>query len=173
MRVTAAATPHHTAGSVTSITPSGAEAAEAGVASAIEVGAMQDPLDNVMAAAFAVETLRIRHWLLRQAIGCLNHLFGMQLGMSVCALCVMSFFDIYYETFHVMGKYLMSDLITYSWMLHYAVRYLGIILISHYTTKQVGTYYLFTYIIYINSSAIYYRLINNIICVLTSGVRDT
>jgi hypothetical protein len=89
------------------------------------------------ATADAVETLRIRHWLLRESIGCLNRLFGVQLGMSVCALCVMSFFDIYYETFHVMGKYAMSGLIINCWMLHYAVRYMGIILMCHYTTKQV------------------------------------
>ncbi|XP_025206499.1 uncharacterized protein LOC112602568 [Melanaphis sacchari] len=94
------------------------------------------PAGGVAAAVDAVESLRIRHWLLREAIGCLNHIFGVQLGMSVCALCVMTFFDIYYETFHVMGKYAMSDLIFYCWMLHYAVRYVGIILMSHYTTKQ-------------------------------------
>lgn len=100
---------------------------------------LQDAPDSVAAIADAVETLRIRHWLLREAIGCLNNVFGVQLGMSVCAVCVMSFFDIYYETFHVMGKYAMSGLIVYCWMLHYAVRYMGIILMSHYTTKQVGT----------------------------------
>lgn len=98
---------------------------------------LQDSSDSVAATADAVETLRIRHWLLREAIGCLNNVFGVQLGMSVCAVCVMSFFDIYYETFHVMGKYAMSGLIVYCWMLHYAVRYMGIILMSHYTTKQV------------------------------------
>ncbi|XP_060837652.1 uncharacterized protein LOC132919804 [Rhopalosiphum padi] len=98
--------------------------------------AAKDASDSVMATADAVETLRIRHWLLRESIGCLNRLFGVQLGMSVCALCVMSFFDIYYETFHVMGKYAMSGLIVYCWMLHYAVRYMGIILMCHYTTKQ-------------------------------------
>jgi len=106
-------------------------------AAAVAVRTVQDPLGSVVAAAATVETLRIRHWLLREAISCLNRLFGVQLGMSVCALCVMSFFDIYYETFHVMGEYIKSDLIIYSWMLHYAVRYMGIILMSHYTTKQV------------------------------------
>lgn len=152
MRSTAATAPHTPADSATSITPPGAAA---GVGSAVAVSATQDPLDSVVGSAFAVETLRIRHWLLRQAVGCLNHLFGVQLGMSVCALCVMSFFDIYYETFHVMGKYLMSNLIIYSWMLHYTVRYLGIILISHYTTKQVGTTCSHRYIICIKRSAIY------------------
>ncbi|XP_022181995.1 uncharacterized protein LOC111041865 [Myzus persicae] len=103
---------------------------------AVAVSEIQNPSDSVVAAAVSVETLRIRHWLLRESIGCLNHLFGVQLGMSVCALCVMSFFDIYYGTFHVMGEYALSNLIIYSWMLHYAVRYAGIILMSHYTTKQ-------------------------------------
>lgn len=87
--------------------------------------------------ANTVETLRVRHWLLREAIGSLKGLFSIQLGMSVCVLCVMLFFDIYYETFHVMGEFTLSTLIIYFWLFQYAVRYIGIILISHYTTKQV------------------------------------
>lgn len=84
-RATAAATPDKlsTAASLTLPDPLDA---------VVAVTAMQDPSDNVVAAAVSVETLRIRHWLLRESIGCLNHLFGVQLGMSVCALCVMSFF---------------------------------------------------------------------------------
>ncbi|CAI6368657.1 unnamed protein product [Macrosiphum euphorbiae] len=132
-RTTAGATPD-APGTAVAVTPPGAAD---GAAAAVAVREVQDPLDSVVAATVTVETLRIRHWLLREAISCLNRLFGVQLGMSVCALCVMSFFDIYYETFHVMGVYIMSDLIIYSWMLHYVVRYVGIVLMSHYTTKQV------------------------------------
>lgn len=94
--------------------------------------------DQTRSVANAVEALRIRHWLLREAIGSLNGLFGIQLGMSVCVLCVMLFFDIYYETFHVMGDFSLSTLtILYTWLLQYAVRYIWIIMISHFTTKQV------------------------------------
>lgn len=121
---------------------SNASAADAATPDAPDVAVaeeeLQDASDSVAATADAVEALRIRHWLLREAIGCLNNVFGVQLGMSVCAVCMMSFFDIYYETFHLMGKYPMSGLITYCWMLHYALRYMGIILMSHYTTKQVS-----------------------------------
>lgn len=85
----------------------------------------------------AVQALRIRHWLMREAVGCLNGMFGVQLGMSVCVLCVMIFFDIYYEAYHVMGHFGLSDLIACLWMVQYALRYLGIILMSHFTTKQV------------------------------------
>lgn len=130
---TTAATPDEP-GTAAALTP---PSTTDGAAEAVAVCEVQDPLDSVVAAVVTIEMLRIRHWLLREAIGCLNRLFGVQLGMSVCALCVMSFFDIYYETFHVMGEYVMSDLIIYSWMLHYAVRYVGIVLMSHYTTKQV------------------------------------
>ncbi|XP_016662188.2 uncharacterized protein LOC107884492 [Acyrthosiphon pisum] len=131
-RATAAAIPEAPSTAAALVPPGAAD----GAAAAVAVRAAQDPLDSVVAAAVTVETLRIRHWLLREAISCLNRLFGVQLGMSVCALGVMSFFDIYYETFHVMGVYTMSDLVIYSWMLHYAVRYVGIILMSHYTTKE-------------------------------------
>lgn len=89
--------------------------------------------------ADAIESLRIRHWLMREAVRCLNGLFGMQLAMSVCALCVMAFFDIYNETFHVLGYYSYSSLVLYCSLFHYTVRYLYIILISHFTTKQVYT----------------------------------
>ncbi|VVC26018.1 Hypothetical protein CINCED_3A005295 [Cinara cedri] len=87
--------------------------------------------------ADAIETLRIRHWLLREAIGYLNDLFSVQLCMSACALSTMIFFDIYYEMCHVMGEFSLSNLVIYNWLLQYGIRYAGIILISHFTTKQV------------------------------------
>jgi len=159
-RATAAATPDEpgTAASLASPDPPDA---------VVAVASMQGPSDSVVAAAVSVEALRIRHWLLRESVGCLNHLFGVQLGMSVCALCVMSFFDIYYETFHVMGECAMSSLIIYSWMLHYAVRYVGIILTSHYTTKQVGTNH-DSHIIRIQCSSVvqFIRFITKIKCVV-------
>lgn len=74
---------------------------------------------------------------MRKAVGSLNSMFGVQLGTSVCALCITLFFDIYYETFHAMGNFTLSTLIEYFWILQNATRYIGIILISHFTTKQV------------------------------------
>lgn len=87
--------------------------------------------------AYVVETLRIRHWLVRQAVCRLNDLFGIHLGLSVCVLCVMLFFDIYYEAFHVMGSFTLSTLVMYFWLMQCAVRYIGIILLAHFTAKQV------------------------------------
>lgn len=83
------------------------------------------PFDN------AVELLRIRHWLTRQAVETLNGLFGVHMGLSVFVLFVMALFDIYYEIFHDF------KLFVYSWLLQYSLRILMIILAAHYTMKQV------------------------------------
>lgn len=104
---------------------------------AVDIDARGDPQDGTRSVANAIEALRIRHWLIREAIGCLNSLFGIQLGMSVCTLCIMSFFDIYYETFQEMDNNTLSTVVMYTLQFHFAVRYIGIILISHFTTKQV------------------------------------
>lgn len=97
-------------------------------------------LDEACSIVHAIETLRIRHWLVREAIGCLNGLFGVQMGMSVCVLCVMLFFEIYYATFHASGKLSPPTPAVYLGLLQYTVRYMGIILMSHLTTNQVIYY---------------------------------
>lgn len=83
--------------------------------------------------ANTVEVLRIRHWLIRQAVEILNNLFGIQMGLSVFSLWVMALFDIYYEIFHDSP----SKILVYGWMLQYSLRLFMIMLVAHYTTKQV------------------------------------
>lgn len=83
--------------------------------------------------ANAVEILRIKHWLTRQAVETLNNLFGIQMGLSVFLLWVMALFDIYYEIFHTSP----TRLWVYCWLLQYSLRLFMIILVAHYTTKQV------------------------------------
>lgn len=91
--------------------------------------------------ADTVETLRIKYWLARQAVDMLNHLFGIQMGLSVFLLWVMALFDIYYEIYRNSP----SKLLVYGWLLQYSIRLIMIVLMAHYTTKQVcvcsGTYH--------------------------------
>ncbi|XP_050053981.1 uncharacterized protein LOC114128624 [Aphis gossypii] len=82
--------------------------------------------------ANAVEILRIKHWLTRQAVDILNNLLGIQMGLSVFLLWVMALFDIYYEIFHNSP----SKLLVYGWLFQYSLRLFMIILVAHYTTKQ-------------------------------------
>lgn len=86
------------------------------------------------ATANAVETLRIKHWLARQAVHVLDGLFGMQMGLSVILLWVMAVFDIYYELYRDSP----SKALIYGWLLQYSLRLTMIILMAHYTTKQVS-----------------------------------
>lgn len=83
--------------------------------------------------ANAVELLRIKHWLIRQSIEALNNLFGVHMGLSVFYLWLMALFDIYYEMFYNSR----SELLVYCWLLQYTVRLFMIILMAHFTTKQV------------------------------------
>lgn len=83
--------------------------------------------------ANTVELLRIKHWLTRQAVDILNNLFGIQMGLSVFLLWVMALFDIYYELYHNSP----TKILVYGWLLQYSLRLFMIILVAHYTTKQV------------------------------------
>jgi len=83
--------------------------------------------------ANTVEILRIKHWLTRQAVSILNDLFGIQMGLSVFLLWVSALFDIYYEIYHNSP----SKVLVYGWLLQYTSRLFMIVLVAHYTTKQV------------------------------------
>lgn len=88
------------------------------------------PMANV------VEILRIKHWLVRQSVDALNDLFGIHMGLSVFYLWIVALFDIYYEIFHNAP----SEMFIFCWLFQYSLRLLLIILLSHYTTKQVRRY---------------------------------
>ncbi|XP_050429422.1 uncharacterized protein LOC126838775 isoform X1 [Adelges cooleyi] len=91
-------------------------------------------IDNLQ-IAYTAEQLRTRHAFARDAISDLNNLFGIQLGLSLCALSVMTLFDIYNESFHMSGTLSRSKLI-YGWLLQYILRYILITITAHYTTKE-------------------------------------
>ncbi|XP_026811185.1 LOW QUALITY PROTEIN: uncharacterized protein LOC113552517 [Rhopalosiphum maidis] len=82
-----------------------------------------------------VELLRMRHQCVREAVGDLNDLYGVQLLLSLCVLCVMTVIDGYGEIF---GVYTLaqSQVFLYAWLTHYLFRFCTIVLTTHFTTKQ-------------------------------------
>lgn len=87
-----------------------------------------------------VELLKIRHRLVRDAASELNDLFAVPMGMSLCNLCTMSLFDIYY---HLMNVYVeqsgtRSVIFIYLWMIQYIFRFFVIVQTAHATTKQAS-----------------------------------
>lgn len=88
------------------------------------------PLETV------VELLRVRHGLTRESVDSLKNMFGVQLILSVTALCVMMLFDIYNEAFHVRSTVSQSKFI-YGWMLQYVFRFVVIIVTAHVTSQEV------------------------------------
>jgi len=95
--------------------------------------------------ANAVELLRIKHWLIRQSTDALNNMFGVHMGLSVFYVWLMALFDIYYEMFYSSR----SGLLVYSWLLQYTLRLLLIILMAHFTAKQVPTPSIISLYIYV------------------------
>lgn len=98
------------------------------------------PLSGEYSVANAVEILRIRHQLIRDAVYVLIDVFGVPMGMSLFCLCVMTLFDIYYQVFRVMGAESRSLLYIYMWLLQYSIRFYTIVVTAHNTTKQVISY---------------------------------
>lgn len=84
-----------------------------------------------------IELLKMRHQFVSDAVKNLNELYGIQLGLSLCILFIMSLFDIYDV---VSGDYNItsSNMLLYGWLMQYSFRFCMIVLISHTTTKQVG-----------------------------------
>jgi len=88
--------------------------------------------------ANAIEVIRIRHRLIRDAVYALISLFGVPMGMSLFTLCVMALFDIYYEVFQDMGAKTRSLVFLYMWLLQYSIRFYTIVMTAHNTSKQVS-----------------------------------
>ncbi|XP_022165386.1 uncharacterized protein LOC111030274 [Myzus persicae] len=82
-----------------------------------------------------VELLRMRHQCLRYAIGDLNDLYGVQLLLSLCTLCVMTLIDTYTEMFD-MFSLAWSHLFPYVWLTQYCFRMCAIVLTTHFMMKQ-------------------------------------
>ncbi|KAE9523425.1 hypothetical protein AGLY_015977 [Aphis glycines] len=83
-----------------------------------------------------VELLRMRHQCVRDAVGDLNDLYGVQLLLSLCVLCVMTVIDGYGEIFgvHTLAT---TKIFLYTWLSHYLFRFCVIVLTTHFTMKQV------------------------------------
>ncbi|XP_008178128.1 putative gustatory receptor 28b [Acyrthosiphon pisum] len=86
--------------------------------------------------ANAVEVIRIRHQLIRDALSVLVDLFGLPVGLSLLTLGVMTLFDIYYQVSDIMGADSRLMIFIYIWLLQYTIRFSTIVLTAHYTTKQ-------------------------------------
>lgn len=88
--------------------------------------------------ANAVEVIRIRHQLIRNALSVLVDLFGLPVGLSLFTLGVMTLFDIYYQVSDVMGADSRLMIFIYMWLLQYTIRFSTIVVTAHYTTKEVS-----------------------------------
>lgn len=84
-----------------------------------------------------VEQLKIKHRLAREAVNNLNDLFGIQLGLSMCSLCLFSMFDLYYHIRGIMNPS-KSNILIYGWILQYTVRFGTVTILAHLTSKQVN-----------------------------------
>jgi len=93
---------------------------------------------NDHSIANAIEIIRIRHRLIRDAVYVLINLFAIPMGLSLFTLCVMTLFDIYYQVFSVMGADSRSLIFIYMWLLQYTIRFYIIVVSAHNTTKQVN-----------------------------------
>jgi len=93
---------------------------------------------NDHSVANAIEIIRIRHRLIRDAVYVLTNLFGIPMGLSLFTLCVMTLFDIYYQVFSVMGADSRLLIFIYMWLLQYSIRFYTIVVSAHNTTKQVN-----------------------------------
>jgi len=90
--------------------------------------------------ADAVEQLKIRHRLIREAVDELNHAFAVPLFMSLCNLCVMATFDIYYQVMNVFVQHTSnrSVVYVYLWITQYMFRFFIIVWTAHGMMKQAS-----------------------------------
>lgn len=90
-----------------------------------------------------VEILKIRHWLSREAVIDMNHLFGNHLGLSILSLSFLVLLNVYTGAFHsftnnrVEIKVFRSKLLFFVCVLQYSYRFCVITILSNLTTKQV------------------------------------
>ncbi|XP_050430672.1 uncharacterized protein LOC126839397 [Adelges cooleyi] len=89
--------------------------------------------------ATVVEILRIRHRLIREAVTNLTELFGLPMCLSLCSLCVMALFDIYYEVFNLLNYRSRSSIFIYGWLTQYSYRFYMIVMVADTMMKQILT----------------------------------
>lgn len=93
----------------------------------------------------SIELIRRRHQFVRGIVYELNDLYGIQIGMSMCVLFIMTLFDIHGEVITKTTK-ARSKMLIYAWLLQYTFRFCTIILTTHFTTKEVDNVILYNYI---------------------------
>lgn len=86
-----------------------------------------------------IELIRRRHQFVRGIADELNDLYGIQIGLSMCVLFIMTLFDIHGEVLTKTTK-AQSKMLIYVWLLQYSFRFCTIVLTAHFTTKQVTVY---------------------------------
>ncbi|XP_050430688.1 gustatory receptor for sugar taste 43a-like [Adelges cooleyi] len=95
---------------------------------------------NGMSKACFVRYLRIKYQLTVEAVKNLNDVFGIQLGLFLCTLWLMTSLTMYYDL--TRGEHssydniTISKIILYGWVLQYTTRFILITLIAHTTTKE-------------------------------------
>lgn len=88
----------------------------------------------------AVELLRIRHRLIREAMDSLKSAFAVPIGLSLCNLCVMILFDVYYHLknsgYQAAGD--LANVYILLWTAQYMFRFFAITMTVDVTIKQVS-----------------------------------
>jgi len=88
----------------------------------------------------AVERLRVKHRLVREAVDALKPAFAVPMGLSLCNLCVMVLFDVYYHLKNSV-EHPAGDLATvyiFLWVAQYTFRFFIITMTVDTTIKQAS-----------------------------------
>jgi hypothetical protein len=98
------------------------------------------PRDKGNPLANTVEFIKIKHWLIREAVTDLNDLFRIHLAISVVCLSVLMLFDVFiYFTATIDVTIFRSKFLFIGWLLQYSVRFFVLSITTNITTKQVKT----------------------------------
>lgn len=81
-----------------------------------------------------LESLKLKYKLIREAVNNLNDLFGVQLGLSMCSICIYGF-DLYFFIMNVNVKDYQIQI--YVWILQYTVRFVTVVILGNSVTQQV------------------------------------
>lgn len=83
-----------------------------------------------------VEELKIRHRLVRETLDVLQDLFAAPIGLSLCTLCIGTFFEIYYNI--MSAKTVKTSIYLYTKLIQYGFRFFIIVKSAHVMTNQVN-----------------------------------
>lgn len=84
-----------------------------------------------------IELLKFRHQFVSNSITGLNDLYGIQVGVSISVLFIMTLFDIY-EVVTTNSNLTKTYTLLYGWLIQYTLRFCTIVLTTHITTRQVN-----------------------------------